>query len=106
MSQQDVIEFVQPDPQDWESLERVSEIDMQGFGEDGISVFNFSQFARGGSLFCLKLNGKIIAETVILRSFDGESADVFEMLLGDDLQGRKDYISEYGADYLELADIS
>lgn len=35
-----------------------------------------------------------------------ESAAVFEMLLGDDLQGRKDYISQYGADYLELADIS
>ncbi|MBO4877775.1 MAG: DNA topoisomerase [Ruminococcus sp.] len=35
-----------------------------------------------------------------------ESAEIFEMLLGDDLQGRKDYISEYGADYLELADIS
>ena len=35
-----------------------------------------------------------------------ESAEVFEMLLGDDLQGRKDYVSEYGADYLELADIS
>lgn len=35
-----------------------------------------------------------------------ESAEVFEMLLGDDLQGRKNYISEYGADYLELADIS
>ncbi len=35
-----------------------------------------------------------------------ESARIFEMLLGDDLQGRKDYISEYGADYLELADIS
>lgn len=35
-----------------------------------------------------------------------ESAEMFEMLLGDDLQGRKDYISEYGADYLELADIS
>lgn len=35
-----------------------------------------------------------------------ESAQVFEMLLGDDLQGRKDYISEYGSDYLELADIS
>lgn len=34
------------------------------------------------------------------------SAEIFEMLLGDDLQGRKDYISEYGADYLELADIS
>ncbi|MCR4863448.1 MAG: DNA topoisomerase [Ruminococcus sp.] len=35
-----------------------------------------------------------------------ESAEIFDMLLGDDLQGRKDYISEYGADYLELADIS
>ncbi|MDE7226268.1 MAG: DNA topoisomerase, partial [Ruminococcus sp.] len=35
-----------------------------------------------------------------------ESAEVFEMLLGDDLQGRKDYISQYGADYLEFADIS
>ncbi len=35
-----------------------------------------------------------------------DSTEVFEMLLGDDLQGRKDYISEYGADYLDLADIS
>jgi DNA gyrase subunit B len=35
-----------------------------------------------------------------------ESARIFEMLLGDDLQGRKDFISEYGGDYLELADIS
>ncbi|MDE6519752.1 MAG: DNA topoisomerase [Ruminococcus sp.] len=35
-----------------------------------------------------------------------ESSTIFEMLLGDDLQGRKDYISQYGADYLELADIS
>ena len=35
-----------------------------------------------------------------------ESAEIFEMLLGDDLQGRKDYIAEYGADYLEMADIS
>ncbi len=35
-----------------------------------------------------------------------ESAEIFEMLLGDDLQGRKDYIQEFGADYLEMADIS
>ena len=43
---------------------------------------------------------KITAEAIT------DSAEIFEMLLGDDLQGRKDYISEYGADYLELADIS
>ncbi len=35
-----------------------------------------------------------------------EASEIFEMLLGDDLQGRKDYISQFGADYLELADIS
>lgn len=35
-----------------------------------------------------------------------ETAKMFDLLLGDDLQGRKDYISEYGCKYLELADIS
>jgi DNA gyrase subunit B len=31
---------------------------------------------------------------------------MFDLLLGDNLQGRKDFISEYGAQYLELADVS
>jgi DNA gyrase subunit B len=31
---------------------------------------------------------------------------MFDLLLGDNLQGRKDYISEYGGQYLEVADIS
>lgn len=31
---------------------------------------------------------------------------MFDMLLGDNLQGRKEYIAEYGSDYLEMADIS
>ena len=35
-----------------------------------------------------------------------EIDDMFDMLLGDDLQGRKDFISRYGHDYIELADIS
>lgn len=35
-----------------------------------------------------------------------ETASMFDMLLGDDLQGRKDFIAEFGSDYLELADIS
>jgi DNA gyrase subunit B len=34
------------------------------------------------------------------------TAEMFDMLLGDNLQGRKDYISEYGSKYLDLADIS
>ncbi len=32
--------------------------------------------------------------------------EMFDMLLGDNLQARKDYIAENGSDYLELADIS
>lgn len=35
-----------------------------------------------------------------------ETARVFDMLLGDDLQGRKEHISEFGHEYIELADIS
>ena len=34
------------------------------------------------------------------------TSQMFDMLLGDNLQGRKDYISQYGSQYLELADIS
>ncbi len=34
------------------------------------------------------------------------TVQMFDMLLGDDLQGRKDYIAKYGGDYLEMADIS
>lgn len=34
------------------------------------------------------------------------TAEMFDLLLGDNLQGRKDYISEYGYKYLDLADIS
>ncbi|MCL1903162.1 MAG: toprim domain-containing protein [Oscillospiraceae bacterium] len=36
----------------------------------------------------------------------GHTKDMFDLLLGDNLQGRKDFISEYGAQYLEVADIS
>lgn len=38
---------------------------------------------------------------------DAEStAACFEMLLGEDLQARKEYIAEHGGEYLDLADIS
>ena len=35
-----------------------------------------------------------------------ETAEVFDVLLGNDLQGRKEIIARYGRDYLDLADIS
>ncbi len=34
------------------------------------------------------------------------TADMFDLLLGDNLLGRKEYIAQYGVDYLDLADIS
>ncbi|MEG0766045.1 MAG: DNA topoisomerase, partial [Pseudoflavonifractor sp.] len=34
------------------------------------------------------------------------TSDTFDLLLGDNLQGRKDHIAENGYKYLELADIS
>ena len=33
-------------------------------------------------------------------------AQVFDLLLGDDLEGRKNHIAEFGAQYLDLADLS
>ena len=33
-------------------------------------------------------------------------SQVFDLLLGDDLEGRKNHISEFGAQYLDLADLS
>ena len=32
--------------------------------------------------------------------------EVFELLLGDNLTGRKQYIADYGADYLDQLDLS
>ena len=34
------------------------------------------------------------------------TSEMFDMLLGDNLQARKDYIAEHGGEYLDLADIS
>ncbi len=35
-----------------------------------------------------------------------KTAEVFELLLGNNLQGRKEYIAKYGKDYIEMTDIS
>ncbi|MCR4645406.1 MAG: DNA topoisomerase [Oscillospiraceae bacterium] len=32
--------------------------------------------------------------------------EMFNLLLGDDLQGRKDFVAQYGGDYIELVDVS
>ncbi|MDE6600219.1 MAG: DNA topoisomerase, partial [Oscillospiraceae bacterium] len=34
------------------------------------------------------------------------TSNMFDLLLGENLQGRKDYIAQYGNQYLEMADIS
>ena len=37
---------------------------------------------------------------------EAETARMFDILLGENLAGRKSYISEYGSRYIELADLS
>lgn len=34
------------------------------------------------------------------------TSEMFDIMLGDNLQGRKDFIAEYGADYIDQADVS
>jgi DNA gyrase subunit B len=35
-----------------------------------------------------------------------KTSEMFDLLLGDNLQGRKDYIAKYGKNYLEMIDVS
>lgn len=71
------VQLIQPDPQDWQILEQIAEIDRQAFGEDGISVFNLSQFARSEAVFCLVQGCIVLAEAVILRRFHDQGAVIF-----------------------------
>ncbi len=34
------------------------------------------------------------------------TAKMFDVLLGDSIQERKDYIADYGGDYMEMLDLS
>ena len=34
------------------------------------------------------------------------TAQMFDLLLGDNLQGRKEYIAAHGSEYIDLTDIS
>lgn len=42
----------------------------------------------------------------VLPDDAAKTGDVFDLLLGDNLTGRKDYIAEYGYQYIDAADVS
>jgi DNA gyrase subunit B len=42
----------------------------------------------------------------VLPEDEEKTREVFELLLGDNLQGRKDFIEEQGYRYLDMADVS
>jgi len=105
-------EFIQPDPQDWEKLRQIEEIDRQAFAEDGISIFNLAQFTRSGAVFCLIDNGRVVAETVLLRNIHDAGAVVFGFAVHESHHGRGygsimmtkliEKAREYRIAYLEL----
>lgn len=105
-------EFLQPGPQDWQKLRQIAEIDRQAFAEDGISVFNLAQFTRSGAVFCLMDDGRVVAETVILRNVHDSGAVVFGFAVDEKCHGHgyggimmQNLIQraiEYGITYLEL----
>ena len=42
----------------------------------------------------------------VTPSDTGRTQEVFDLLLGDNLQGRKDHIAEFGSKYLDELDLS
>lgn len=105
-------EFIQPDPQDWEKLGQIAEIDRQAFAEDGISIFNLAQFTRSGAVFCLVDKGIVVAETVLLRNIHDSGAVVFGFAVHEKFHGHGygsimmtkllEKARESGVAYLEL----
>ena len=106
------ITFIQPDPQDWQILEQIAEIDRQAFGEDGISVFNLSQFTRSNTVFCLAISRVVVAEAVVLRNLHDSGAVIFGFAVNNNSQGKgygkilMDHLlqkaRDLGISYLEL----
>lgn len=92
------LRLIKPDPQDWAVLEQVASIDKMAFQEDGISVFNLSQFTRCGSLFCLiDETRQVIGEAVVLKNLPDNGAVVFALAVRPDLRG-----NGYGAKLLGM----
>lgn len=77
--------LVRPGATDYDLLEQISFIDCQAFGVDGISVFNLAQFARSGSIFALELDGKIVAEAVVLKNLDDSGANIFGFAVNENI---------------------
>lgn len=82
------IEFYRPGPNDWETLIQVAAIDQAAFDVDGVSVFNLSQFARCDAIDCLKVNGKVLAEAVVLKNNFDDGALIFAFAVLEEFQGK------------------
>lgn len=106
------VKLVRPQATDYAVLEKVSKIDCQAFGLDGISVFNLAQFARSGSIFALELDGEIVAEAVMLKNLDDDGANIFGFAVDESITSRGngtmlmnlllEYAKGNGIAYLEL----
>ena len=62
-----------------------------------------------GEVWCAPGNGGIgyDAHCVNIKATDVErTAQVFDILLGDNLAGRKEHIAQHGAEYLDDLDVS
>lgn len=104
--------LIRPGATDYEILEKISTIDCQAFGVDGISVFNLAQFARSGSIFALEVDGEIVAESVILKNIDDEGANIFGFAVNEAITSRGngtvlmnhllDFARKQGWKYFEL----
>lgn len=74
-------------PNDIEALREIETIEKQAFGDDGISIFNISLLAYSGSIFGLANSaGIIVAEAVILRNMNNDSALVFAFAVKTNFQ--------------------
>lgn len=80
--------LLRPNATDYDVLEKISAIDCQAFGVDGISVFNLAQFARSGSVFALEFDEEIVAEAVVLKNFEDSGANIFGFAVNEQITSK------------------
>ena len=61
---------------------------------------------EGDMMWLTTMNPETRRLIKVMASDVEETARMFDLLLGDNLAGRKDFIAENGYQYLDLADIS
>lgn len=75
-------EVIRVGPGDWPLLEEVAALEREAFGQEALTPGLLALFAQSGAIFGLRVEGKIVAEALLLSNFDDRGALLFSLAVG------------------------